>query len=118
MIKPDEFKEGEMASILAQLRDYRDNPEHLSELIGKYFEEFDEDKNGFLDRKELRHFLTLFFKNYHLHVPLTDEFVDAAFRNIDANHDNKIQPDELMAYSGEFIKELIAQFEIVVEASK
>ena len=104
MINPSEFKEGELVAVLAKLRDYDTNPDHLKELLAKYFEEFDEDHNGSLDRKELRHFLIKFFAQYHLHVPMTDEFVDSVFRGIDVNHDNKIQPDELLAYSHEFIK--------------
>ncbi len=68
-------------------------------MLGNYFKQFDEDNNGYLDRKELRHFLTQFFATYHLHVPMTDEFVDSVFRGIDVNHDNKIQPDELLNYS-------------------
>ena len=116
MINPSEFKEGELFTILAQLRDYESNPDHLQEMIHKYFEEFDEDKNGFLDRKELRHFLTQFFKSYHLHIPLNDDFVDSAFRHIDVNHDNKIQPEELAAYSGNFIKELVVVFAAAAES--
>ena len=111
MINPSEFKEGELDTILTQLRDYHSNPDHLNEMIHKYFDQFDEDKNGFLDRKELRHFLVQFFKNYHLHIPLTDDFVDSAFIHIDVNHDNKIQPEELANYSNNFIGELIAVFE-------
>ena len=80
-------------------------------MIMEYFDKFDEDKNGFIDRKELRHFLTMFFKQYHMHLPMTDEFVDSVFRGMDTNHDNKIQPEELIGYSGHFIKELVAVYE-------
>ncbi len=45
--------------------------------------------------KELRQFLTKFFAEYRIRAPLTDEFIDATFREIDMNHDNKIQPEEL-----------------------
>ena len=114
MINPAEFKEGELHTILEKLRDYNSNSDHLKDLLGKYFEQFDEDKNGFLDRKELRHFLTQFFATYHLHVPMTDEFVDSVFRGIDVNHDNKIQPEELLAYSVHFVKELVVVFEKAV----
>ena len=99
MINPAEFKEGEIANILDKLRDYASNTDHLKEMLTKHFATHDEDKNGYLDRKELRHFLTQFFKTYHLHVPLNDEFVDSVFRSIDENHDNKIQPEELLHYS-------------------
>ena len=59
------------------------------------FKEFDKDGNGFLDRKELRQFLHLFFTQYKIGFPITDEYVDGVFRAIDANRDNKIQPEEL-----------------------
>ena len=45
-----------------------------------------------------------FFKQYHIHLPLTDDFVDGVFRQIDENHDNKIQPEELEKYSTNFVK--------------
>ena len=56
----------------------------------KYFQEFDKDQNGFLDRKELRNFLHEFFTSYKIHFPITDDYVDAVFREIDANKDNKV----------------------------
>ena len=83
----------------------------MKDMITQYFTQFDDDKNGYIDRKELRHFLSMFFKQYHLHVPMTDEFVDSVFRGMDANHDNKIQPEELLAYSQHFIKELLTVYE-------
>ena len=55
--------------------------------------------------------MTEFFKSYKIHAPLTDEYVDAVFREIDANHDNKIQPEELHAFASKFIGVLITEFE-------
>ena len=43
-------------------------------------------------------------------MPITDEYVDAVFRSIDSNHDNKLQPEELMAFSKLFIGKLVAEF--------
>jgi len=63
-----------------------------------------------LDQKELRHFLESFFTTYHIRAPLTDEYVDATFREIDVNKDNKIQPEELHAYASRFVKVLIIEF--------
>ena len=54
----------------------------------KYFAEFDKDANGHLDRKELREFLNQFFHSYKIHFPVTDEYVDAVFREIDVNRSN------------------------------
>ena len=63
-----------------------------------------------LDRKELRQFLSTFFTTYRIRAPLTDEFIDATFREIDTNHDNSIEPNELHAFAKKFIKTLIVQF--------
>ena len=95
MINPTEFAPGELDKALAQLVEFSQDDAKLTQTLQKYFEEFDSDSNDHLDRKELRLFLESFFKTYHIHVPLTDEYVDATFREIDKNRDNKIQPDEL-----------------------
>ena len=76
----------------------------------KYFSEYDDDNNAFLDRRELRQFLNNFFGGYHIRVPITDEYVDAVFRSIDSNHDNKIQPEELTAFAKVFIGSLVTEF--------
>ena len=95
MIDPTEFAAGELDKALAQLVEFSQDDAKLTGTLQKYFEEFDSDSNDHLDRKELRLFLESFFKTYHIHVPLTDEYVDATFREIDKNRDNKIQPNEL-----------------------
>ena len=43
-------------------------------------------------------------------MPVTDEYVDALFRTIDTNHDNKIQPDELTSFAKLFIGNLVNEF--------
>ena len=43
-------------------------------------------------------------------MPLTDEYVDATFREIDSNRDNKIQPNELHDFASKFVKVLIVEF--------
>jgi Ca2+-binding EF-hand superfamily protein len=103
MINPKDFTEEELTKAVTQLQSFADDNSALHSAISAYFAEFDEDKNGFLDRKELRHFLTVFFQKWHVHLPLTDEFVDAVFRMIDENHDNKLQPQELEKYSSQFV---------------
>ena len=103
-----------MAKAVQTLKDFDSDDAALTEQLQKYFSEFDSDSNEWLDRGELRKFLTSFFQQYHIHAPLTDEFVDATFREIDTNHDNKIQPAELHAFASKFIKVLIAEFEKVM----
>lgn len=55
------------------------------------FDLYDSDKNGHLDRKELRQFMAKFFETFGINLPLTDEYVDATFREIDADHSNTIE---------------------------
>ena len=110
MIDPTEFAPGELDKALGQLVEFDQDDAKLTETLKQYFAEFDSDSNDHLDRKELRLFLESFFKTYHIHVPLTDEYVDATFREIDANRDNKIQPEELHAFASQFIKVLVVAF--------
>ena len=102
-IKPEDFTKEELQGVLVQLGDFKSANDHLREQVQKYFAEFDKDGNGFLDRRELRHFLIAFFTQYKIHFPITDEYVDAIFREIDVNRDNKIQPGELETYAMHFV---------------
>ena len=117
MIKPEEFTKEELEAIIKKLTDFRDVHDHLNEQVQKYFQEFDKDLNGSLDRKELRAFLNDFFASYKIHFPITDEYVDAVFREIDLNKDNKIQPNELEAYAMHFVNTLLPNYESAI-ASK
>ena len=90
MLNKEDFKEGELDELVAKLTAFHSDPANLHNEIVGYFETFDSDKNGFLDRRELRHFLNLFFSKYHIKLPLTDDFVDGVFRQMDTSHDNKI----------------------------
>ena len=111
MINPSDFQAGELEATITKLKGFDKNDSELKETIEKYFAEFDSDHNDHLDRKELRQFLISFFQQYHIHAPLTDEYVDATFREIDTNHDNKIQPEELFTFASRFVKILIVAFE-------
>ena len=42
---------------------------------------------------------------------MTDEYVDAVFRQLDIDKDNKIQPEELKNYAKVFIGKLIPEYE-------
>ena len=110
-IKGEEFTKDEVENILKHLSDFRDVKDHLSEQVQKYFQEFDTDSNGYLDKRELRKFLEKFFSTYKIHFPVTDEYVDAVFRDIDQNRDNKIQPNELEQYAMHFVNQLIPEYE-------
>lgn len=87
MINPKEFKEGQLQRIVTKLQSYKDNPDTLQAQIEAYFKEFDADNSGALDRDELKNFLIAFFKQYKIRLPLTEEFVDTTFDDIDANGD-------------------------------
>ena len=42
---------------------------------------------------------------------MTDEYVDAVFREIDLNRDNKIQPNELEGYAMHFVNTIVPAYE-------
>lgn len=109
-IRSADFQPGEMQQALSQLELFDSDDDALQAQLAEYFNTFDSDHNDYLDQKELRHFLESFFGTYHIRAPLTDEYVDATFREIDANKDNKIQPEELHAYASRFVKVLIIEF--------
>ena len=110
MINLADFAEGEFQSALTQLETFQADEATLTEEVMKYFHEYDNDGNAFLDRRELRQFLNNFFGRYHIRVPITDEYVDGVFRSIDTNHDNKIQPEELTNFAKVFIGNLVNMF--------
>ena len=58
-----------------------------------------------------------FFTHYHIHLPVTSEFVDATFREIDANHDGKINFEEMLTFSRHFIEQIIPMYQAAL-ASK
>ena len=111
MIKPEEFTLEELQGIIQKLNDFSTVPDHLQEEVDRYFTTFDKDGNGSLDRRELRQFLQEFFSSWKIHFPVTDDYVDAVFREIDSNHDNKIQPNELEQYALHFVKTVAPHYE-------
>lgn len=110
MINSADFQAGELEATIIKLQAFQADDNQLAEQVQKYFATYDNDGNAFLDRRELRQFLLDFFAEYHIRVPITDEYVDAVFRSIDKNHDNKIQPDELIEFSKAFIGRLVTDF--------
>ena len=115
MISASDFKEGELEQTLVQLIEFDENKERLNAQIEEYFNSYDKDGNGGIDRKELRLFLTEFFTVYHIRAPVTDEFVDAVFRDIDENRDNMIQLEELQKFASVFVKKLILIYKQALE---
>ena len=66
-MKEEDFTKEELETIIKTLSDFKEVGEHLKNQVNTYFDEFDKDKNGFLDRRELRMFLTNFFTTYKIH---------------------------------------------------
>lgn len=52
-----------------------------------------------------------FFKEFHVAVPLNDDFVFATFNQMDANHDGKIQIEELQAFAAKFMGDIMKQYQ-------
>jgi Ca2+-binding EF-hand superfamily protein len=75
----------------------------LDEAVTGYFTKYDADGNGHIDRKELRSFLCAFFEEFSIKLPITDEFVDATFRELDQDKSNSIELEEIKVYSQHFM---------------
>merc|ERR1712166_1465116 len=110
MFNPSDFTAEQKQEALAMLKGFHEDKETLKKGIEDYFTEFDKDGNGYLDRRELRHFLQFFFQKWNVHLPLTDEFVDDVYRQIDVNHDNKLEQSELFDYASPFVTQLYNMF--------
>ena len=87
------------------------NGDSLKEQVTKYFQEFDTDKNGHIDRAEWSHFLKDFFGKHKIETPLTEEYIEKAFNDIDDNKDNLVQPDELEKFTTHYVNEILPQYE-------
>jgi len=111
MFNKADFSADELAKFQSLLNDFQTDKSKLNETVAKFFGRFDEDNNGFLDKKELRHFMESFFKEFHVQVPLNDDFVFATFNQMDANHDNKIQIEELQNFAASFVGDLLKQYQ-------
>ena len=94
-----DFGEGEFEVAYAKVTTFAENNEQLRAEVTRSFAEYDKDNSQGLDRRELRQFLISFFAQYHIRLPITDEYVDAVFRQIDVNHDNVIQIEELLGFA-------------------
>lgn len=66
--------------------------------VRELWEVYDHDKDGFIDRAEVRQMLEdiSFIKKGHRNVP--EENLEEAFLSLDANHDGKVQMDEFLNY--------------------
>lgn len=56
-------------------------------------------------------FLIELFKQYKLHLPLTEEFVEQTFAEMDKDNDHSISLAELHKFMDSFLKTLLAVFE-------
>ena len=111
MINPEALSSEQLALNLKALKEFKDVAGKLKEKVTEYFNEFDDDKNGYLDRDELKVFLEKFFDTYKIQFPLTEEYVDEVFKKFDDNGDGKIQPDELEGFTMHFVERLIPEYE-------
>ena len=110
MINSKDFTEGQLLRVTMKLQAYIDQPERLQTQVEDYFKEYDVDKSGNLDRRELKSFLIDFFKLYKIRLPITEEFVDTQFDKIDADGDGFVNMDELKSYLTDFLKTLLLLF--------
>lgn len=51
-----------------------------------------------------------FFEEFEIKLPITDEFVDATFRELDQDKNNAIEEEELQAYANHFMATMSGLF--------
>ena len=115
MINSKSFREGQLLRTITKLQALNDNQDQLQEQVERYFKEFDKDQNGYLDRQELAEFLVQLFKRTKLTIPLSEEFIDTVFEDIDRNNDGRIVITELYPYFTDFLVRLVDLFETTLE---
>ena len=110
MIKFAEVKDEDLKSIIATL-EVTKVVGGFDKLVVEVFKEFDTDKNGVLDRKEMRTFFGKIFTEWKVMIPMSDEFLDDLFRDIDKDHSNSISPGELKLYLTKYVHFLLPAFQ-------
>ena len=108
MFKFKEIKDEQLEEIIAQL-EFSKSAEGLAKEADEIFVAYDKDKNGVLDRKEMRNFMGNMTKEWKLVFPMTDEFLDDLFRDIDKDHSNTISKEELKVYLSKYAHVLLAK---------
>ena len=110
MISFSEFELSEIEETIENFKKLQSSESELDDKVSSIFEEFDKDKNGILDRRELRLFLQEVMTQLKIKIPLTNEYIDEVFKEIDTDKDFKISPVELKTYLAKFITHIYPLF--------
>ena len=94
-MNPAHLSEAQRAKVTEKLVHFKNTEGALVGAVHEYFSKYDSDGNGHIARKELRNFLIAFFEEFEIKLPITDEFVDATFRELDQDRNNAIEEEEL-----------------------
>mmetsp|Transcript_45610 Transcript_45610/g.52699 ORF Transcript_45610/g.52699 Transcript_45610/m.52699 type:complete len:97 (+) Transcript_45610:37-327(+) len=70
------------------------DPAKFEETIQGIFNEFDADKSGFIEPKELQTALTLFYGKLGIHEKVTEDDITKLLAQYDTNQDQKLSLEE------------------------
>ena len=73
------------------------NPEELKKLSKKVFDSYDINKNGSVDKEELKKALTNFYSSQGGPVP-DDSIIDVTFKALDLDKNNSLSLEEFELY--------------------
>ena len=80
------------------------NPEEFKKMSKKIFDTYDINKNGLVDREELKKALTKFYSAQGVKAP-DDSVIDETFKALDLDKNNSLSPEEFEIY----VKKLLSQ---------
>ena len=109
-----DYNKEELEQVIKTLEEIQE-PEYFNETTKTVFEEFDADKNSYLDRSELKNFLNETAKRLNLKIHIDDAVVDYVFGTIDQDKNNKIDLEEMKAYMKTFIDQMIPYYKKALE---
>mmetsp|Transcript_17563 Transcript_17563/g.19762 ORF Transcript_17563/g.19762 Transcript_17563/m.19762 type:complete len:117 (-) Transcript_17563:33-383(-) len=116
MINTKDFNKEELEEVVKTLAELSD-PDTFKSTVKGIFDNFDEDKNGYLDRSELKNFLNETATQLKLKMHIDDTVVDHVFGTIDADNNHKIEYEELEEYVLKFVESMAPQYQKALDES-
>ena len=77
--------------------------EQLTEIVNNLFDQFDVNKNNYIDRNEVKALVQLFFQKCNLDREPTESEIDEFVAYIDLNKDGKLSRQELHIYLNKYM---------------
>ena len=105
MIDTKECTKQDLEHIVEHFGNLKDESQ-LKTFVKDTFEKFDVDKNDYLDKSELKNFLTMISHELKLTMNIDDTVVDTVFGKIDLDQNHKIEISELEEFMKNFVTKM------------